>query len=141
MKEERYLVDSNIVIYHANDDELLTAEVKDILGNYNNRVYVPSKCVEELICLQQSKRLDVKKWKSADDIFESILGEMNFEIKYVAEEHLRTLGRLPVFPDHKDPTDKIIIAQAITEKTHLISSDRKFHDYRPFGLKFVFNKR
>ncbi|GBU22770.1 hypothetical protein R80B4_02682 [Fibrobacteres bacterium R8-0-B4] len=141
MKGERYLVDSNIVIYHANDDELLMADVKDILGNYNHRIYVPSKCVEELICLHQSNRLCVKKWKSADDIIGSIIGEMNFEIKYVKEEHLRTLARLPLFPDHKDPTDKIIIAQAITEKTPIISSDRKFHDYRPFGLKFVFNKR
>jgi len=48
---------------------------------------------------------------------------------------------LPLLPDHKDPTDRIAIAQAITEKIPLISSDRKFHDYRRYGLDFVFNKR
>ncbi len=44
-------------------------------------------------------------------------------------------------PDHKDPTDRIIIAQAIAEKIPIVSSDTKFHDYKRSGLKFVFNKR
>jgi len=59
----------------------------------------------------------------------------------VAEEHLRTLARLPLFPDHRDQTDRIAIAQAITEKIPIISSDRKFQDYRRSGLDLVFNKR
>ncbi|MDR2693614.1 MAG: hypothetical protein LBB74_05300 [Chitinispirillales bacterium] len=42
------------------------------------------------------------------------------------------------FPDHKDPADRIIIAQDVTEKTPIISSDRNFHDYRRYGQKFVF---
>jgi len=141
MRTERYFVDSNILYYHAGDQGQLTAEIKGILGNYNNRIYVPSKCVEELIYLQQAGKIGVKQWKSAEAIIDFIIDEMDIGIKYIAEEHLRTLARLPLFPDHKDPTDRIIIAQAITEKTPLISSDRKFHEYRRFGLKFVFNKR
>jgi PIN domain nuclease of toxin-antitoxin system len=123
------------------DDSRITSDVMDILANYNNRIYVPAKCVEELIYLQQSNRINVKQWKSADDIIGYITDELGFGIKYVAEEHLRTLARLPLFPDHKDPTDRIIIAQAITEKTPLVSSDRKFHEYKRVGLDFVFNKR
>jgi len=140
MKPERYLVDSNIVIYRASDEDELTAEVKDILGNTRNYIYVPSKCVEELIYLQQSRRIDVKIWRSAGDIIRYINDELA-GIKYVAMEHLQTLARLPLFPDHKDPTDRIAIAQAITEKIPIISSDRQFHDYKRSGLEFIYNKR
>jgi len=62
-------------------------------------------------------------------------------MSFTGNEHLRTLTELPIFPDHKDPTDRIIIAQAITEKIPIVSSDRKFHDYKRYGLDFVFNKR
>jgi PIN domain nuclease of toxin-antitoxin system len=141
MKGERYYVDSNIVIYRISDQELLTAEVKAILYEYGNHIYVPSKCVEELIYLQQSGRIEVKPWRSAEDIVGYIKDELSYEIRYVNEKHLHRLARLPLFPEHKDPTDRIAIAQAIEEKIPIISSDRKFHDYKRSGLKFVFNKR
>jgi len=136
----RYLIDSNIVFFSASDPEELTAEVKDILDDPSNHIYIPAKCVEELIYLVQAKKITARQWKSANDIIDYIK-KLDFAIKYAAEEHLRTLARLPLFPDHKDPTDRIIVAQAITEKIALISSDRKFPLYVRYGLKFVFNKR
>jgi len=141
MRFERYLIDTNILIYRVTDEGMLTAEVMDIFKDTTNRIYVPSKCVEELIYLVQSGRVVDDRWKSAKDVVDSIINDLQFEIKYIAEEHLRTLAGLPIFADHKDPTDRIIIAQAITEKTPIVSSDRKFNDYRQVGLKFVFNKR
>ncbi len=42
---------------------------------------------------------------------------------------------------HKDPSDHIIIAQALTEKLPLISSDSRFEFYRSQGLDLVFNKK
>ena len=136
----RYLIDSNILVFFIIDTDQLTREVKDTIDDYGNRIYVPAKCVEELIYLQQSRKIAVKRWKTADDIIDHIK-ELGFGIKYAAEEHLRTLAKLPLFPDHKDPTDRIIVAQAITEKIALISSDRKFPLYVRYGLDFVFNKR
>jgi PIN domain nuclease of toxin-antitoxin system len=141
MKSERYYVDSNIVIYRASDEDELTAEVSAILENTANYIYVPSKCVEELIYLQQSRRIDVKIWKSAADIVGYINDELSYKIMYVNERHLHRLARLPLFPDHKDPTDRIAIAQAIEEKIPIISSDRQFHDYKRSGLEFIYNKR
>jgi len=137
----RYLIDSNILIFYVMDPDELTREVDDILNDHGNRIYIPSRCVEELIHLRQSGKITAKIWKSAEDIVHTITDEFGFDVKTVAKEHLLTLSRLPLLPDHKDPTDRIAIAQAITEKIPLISSDRKFHDYRRYGLDFVFNKR
>jgi len=137
----RYLIDTNILYFHMTDIDQLTAEVKDILYDCGNRIYVPLKCVEELVYLLQSGKIRLKQCKSAEDIIDFIDEELDFEIKYPGKEHLRTLARLPLFPDHKDPADRVIIAQAITEKVPLVSSDRKFHNYKKYGLDFVFNKR
>ena len=54
---------------------------------------------------------------------------------------IRTLAALHVNEEqeHKDPFDHIIIAQAITHKMTLVSSDTKFPYYRKQGLKLVEN--
>ncbi|GBU21509.1 hypothetical protein R80B4_01402 [Fibrobacteres bacterium R8-0-B4] len=140
MNPERYLIDSNIVIYRANDVRLLTPEVQDIL-DHSSLVYVPSKCVEELIYLQHAGRIELKQCKSPEDVVGYIIDVLKYGIWYVGEGHLRALARLPLFRDHKDPTDRIIIAQAIAEEITLVSSDTKFHDYKRSGLKFIFNDK
>jgi len=138
----RYFVDSNILIFHmAKNDDELSAKVQDILYDGNNLIFIPSRCVEEIIHLQQSGKIRFKQWKSAEDIVDFIINELNFGIKHTGNEHLRTLAKLPLFPDHKDPIDRIAIAQAITERTCIISSDTKFYYYEKYGLDLVFNKR
>ena len=42
---------------------------------------------------------------------------------------------------HKDPSDHVIIAHAITEHLPLISSDTRFGFYRSQGLDLVFNQK
>ncbi len=141
MKPERYLVDSNIVIYRPNDVDLLTPEVSRILHDDSNLISVPSKCVEELIYLHHSGRVKLKPCKSPEDIYGYIIEDLQYEIKYVDKGHLQALARLPLFPEHKDPTDRIIIAQAIVEKIPLISSDTEFPNYKRYGLEFIFNDK
>lgn len=42
---------------------------------------------------------------------------------------------------HKDPSDHVIIAHALTERLTLISSDRRFAFYRGQGLDLIWNER
>ena len=136
----RYMIDSNILIFIAMDRELLTREVDDILNDYSNLIYIPAKCIEELMYLQLSGKIRVKRWKSPEDILRTV-DEFSIGIKHTSDEHLWTLARLPLFPQHKDPTDRVIIAQSITEKIPMISSDKQFPLYRRHGLSLVFNER
>ena len=39
--------------------------------------------------------------------------------------------------DHRDPSDHVIIAQAITERLPLLSSDTRFWFYRNQGLELI----
>ena len=61
----------------------------------------------------------------------------------MGEEQLGTYARLEInkAEDHKDPSDHIIIAHAITNRMPLISSDHKFKFYTKQGLDLVYNKK
>lgn len=57
-------------------------------------------------------------------------------------ELVRTsLDYYTLYDDHRDPNDRLIIAQAISDQIPLISSDRKFSRYERYGLDFIFNER
>lgn len=65
------------------------------------------------------------------------------EILPLEEEYMKTYSelRINITENHKDPSDHVIIAQAITLGIPLISSDGKFEFYKSQGLDFLYNKR
>jgi len=141
MRRRHYLIDTNIMCFLAEGAGILDKGTENILGDYANDIYISSECVCELIHLHQRNKIKIKRWKTTNDIIDFIDNEANIKIKYIEKKHLQTLVNLPLFPDHKDPNDRIIIAQAITDKIPLISSDRKFFHYEKYGLEFIYNER
>ena len=59
--------------------------------------------------------------------------------------HIHPFGNseleLNIAQDHKDPSDHVIIAHAITENIPLVSDDGKFEFYRKQGLDLILNKK
>ena len=55
--------------------------------------------------------------------------------------YLQEYANLPLWKEHSDPNDRLIIAQAKSDKICLVSSDHKFRHYQQYGLEFLFNKR
>ena len=137
----RYLIDTNIFIFYAQDLLSLDREVLHIIESYENRIYLSSESVKEIIHLFHCGKINTSKWKFAQDLLNAIEAEFGFFISYVQKGHLLTMARLEPAPNHNDPTDQLIIAQAITEKIPLISSDRKFEHYCKQKLNFIYNKR
>jgi PIN domain nuclease of toxin-antitoxin system len=98
-----------------------------------------SESIKEIILLIQNKKIKAG-WKNVKDIFDSAY-EMNIIINYIKEEHLCTFWNIVPVNNHRDPSDRMIISQAITEKIPLISSDTEFVSYQNQGLEFIFNKK
>ena len=48
---------------------------------------------------------------------------------------------LHILGDHRDPNDRLIIAQGISDNIPLISSDLKLSRYEKYGLDFILNER
>jgi len=136
----RYLIDSNLLI-DATSKAYISDKISDILADYENIIYVSSESVKEFIHWLQSSKVTPKIKLQVVDVIDFIENTLGFEVKYIAKEHLRTMSKLDKVEGHNDPSDRLIIAQAITENLPLISSDREFPKYVNMGLNFIPNYR
>ena len=135
----RYLIDTNVFTRMVNESDLFSGNVKSIIEDYENILYVSSESVKEYIHLVQNKKITLKKGFDLSNIFDLIENNLGLIVKYVSKEHLRKFAMLDLVEGHNDPSDRLIIAQALTEKMPLISSDAKFPKYRKQGLDLITN--
>ena len=135
----RFLLDTNIVLFFLFSTKELERKALDLLTDYNNQLYVSTVSLQEIIYLFKRNKIKTQ-WKKAEEILPSI-DAVHFESLHVKKEHLVTYSKLSTLNEHNDPSDHIIISQAITEKITLISSDLKFEYYIPQKLDFIFNSR
>jgi len=139
----RYLIDTNIMVYAMSDWDMLSHDVKAIIEAPDTVLYISAESVKELVLAYRNKGLMAKRWKTASDMVASIEDEFYVTILPLKKEHMETYARLQIneAQGHKDPSDHIIIAHAMTERMPLISSDRRFEFYRGQGLDLVFNRK
>ena len=137
---ERYLIDTNVLVQIVTEQNF-TEDVHYILNYGGAQITIGSECVKEFINLLQCE--DIKPRKqfglTIATVFEFIEDTLGFIVKYVDKGHLKQLCKMEIIDKHTDPSDRLIIAQAITEKIPLISSDKKFPKYRKMGLDFIPN--
>ena len=128
----RYLIDTNIFVYMASDPEYLNRDIDAIIQEPETLLYISAESVRELIVAYRNKGLCSKRWKSAEAM-----------IVAIEKEHMQTYAHMEIneAQGHKDPSDHVIIAHAITEHLPLISSDTRFGFYRSQGLDLVFNQK
>lgn len=139
----RILIDTCIYIHFATDRSLLSKDVLALLEDYDNTICVSAETPRELVIQYNNKKLVAKYWKSARDMVDAIQRDYYINILPLREEHMKTYSELELnmAQDHKDPSDHVIIAHAITEHLPLISDDSKFEFYRKQGLDLILNKK
>jgi PIN domain nuclease of toxin-antitoxin system len=137
----RLLLDTNIYVYMVTDRKSLTKDVCTYLEDPENLKYLSIVSLQELITAFRTKKLLSKIWKTEAEMVSFVLNDPSVEIDNTDVNVIRTLAALQVneAQDHKDPFDHIIIAQAISHKMTLVSSDTKFPFYRKQGLRLVEN--
>lgn len=141
----RYYLDTNILAFllQKQRNELHPNTIS-IIEDYSNVLITSSVCVAELIHLCHIEKVFNDSRKRTLESAEAILPwlkEMWIEIVPVNDLHLHHYAALSLRDDHRDPNDRLIIAQAISDRIPLISSDHRFFDYEKNGLEFIYNER
>ena len=139
----RILIDTCIYIHYTVDQSQLSKDLLALLEDYDNTICVSSETPRELIIQFNNGKAVSKYWKSARDMVDAIQRDYFINILPLKEEHMKTYAELELntAQDHKDPSDHVIIAHAITEHLPLISDDSKFEFYRKQGLDLILNKK
>ena len=139
----RLLLDTNIVMYLINDTTDLSFEVEKLLSDYENQLFVSAPTLRELAANWHKYSYMQRRWESPTALIECLREDYFINVLYPQREHYKIFLDLTwnEAEDHRDTTDLLIIAHAITEKLTLISSDRKFPFYRAQGLDLIYNKK
>jgi len=118
------LVDTQSLIWFVEDDQKLPAGVKARMESGEFRLLVSVASLWEMAI-----KMSLNKLVLSDDFASTAarIQENGFELLPIETEHLVTLTTLDYI--HRDPFDRLIIAQAISEGIPVISSDEIFARY------------
>jgi PIN domain nuclease of toxin-antitoxin system len=121
----RLLLDIHTLLWWLTGSSSLPASARKLIANKNNDVLVSAASVWEI-----ANKVRLGKLPIAIDLahdFTAYLERGRFETLAVSAEHGIRAGLLP--GPHKDPFDRMLIAQALAENLAIVSNDVVFDGY------------
>ncbi|GHU95701.1 twitching motility protein PilT [Bacteroidia bacterium] len=140
MQQLRYLLDTHIVIWWLSKSKNINKHIFEDIKYFQYPFFVSVESLREIVTLITTDRIDLKM--TLREIV-AALAEQQIEIVPIELRHIEVLEQLPI-PNignelHKDPADRLLIAQAIADNYTIISADHKFPFYERFGLNLLLN--
>jgi PIN domain nuclease of toxin-antitoxin system len=126
--EVRVLLDTEILVYAVESPERLTKRAAAVLENVENVLELSAVSLSEIAI-----KTALGKLKLSVDVVRQAVADLDIRILPYSADHAFHLFDLPLH--HGDPFDRQIIAQALSEKIPILTSDEKFSLYK--GLKLI----
>jgi len=117
----RLLLDTHILIWMMAEDARLSAEARSLISGAT-AVYASTASIWELAIKASLGKLHLDVERMAGLMDEAGIYELQ-----IAREHVMAVARLPLL--HRDPFDRLLIAQAITEPMRLLTADPQLAAY------------
>lgn len=120
----RFLIDTHILIWFLEGHASLSTENRQLIVDGDNDVLVSVASLWEIAIKVSVGKLELAA--SIPAIVERIREE-DIELVQISTSHIVQVSTLPFH--HKDPFDRMIIAQALVETLPVISTDNDFNVY------------
>ena len=122
----RLLLDTHVLLWWLADDPALGAVTRQLIGESRNQVLVSAASIWE-VSIKRSKGL-----LEVPDDLEALVEDEGFTKLPISLFHAQQAGALPEI--HRDPFDRMLIAQAQAEGLELVTADGIIPQY---GVKVV----
>jgi PIN domain nuclease of toxin-antitoxin system len=113
-----YLLDTHAIIWFLNGDEKLSVKSKEIIENQDNLKFVSIASIWE-IAIKIS--LNKFKFNKGFKKFLELIDANGFEILPISFDHALTVSTLNFI--HRDPFDRLIVSQALSDNLTIITTD------------------
>lgn len=117
-----YLIDTHIFLWWLFDDPKLHTNCREIIRNSENRIIVSSASAWEIATKYRIGKLP--EAKQLVEEYSQILHQAKFIELAITTAHALRAGSLPIA--HRDPFDRMIMAQAELENLPVITYDAAF---------------
>jgi PIN domain nuclease of toxin-antitoxin system len=124
-----YLLDTHCWLWLKLDDSRLPSPVRRKLLRDPDQLVLSSVCVMEIVVKQAVGKLTLS---GGAHHFVAELLEDGVRTLDASVEHMLRMGTLP--PRHRDPFDRLLVAQALVEGLTLVSADPHVLAYEPRAL-------
>ena len=121
----RYLLDTHTLIWLFSNNPQLSNQARSINTDESNELFVSIASIWELTIKSSLGKLNLTIPLS--DLIAQKLIPSDIQLLPIQLEHLAVLQILPFH--HRDPFDRILIAQAISDRLTLLSTDAAFKSY------------
>lgn len=118
---QRVLLDTQVLLWWLANDPRLGSRCKELISDNRNQVFVSAATTWEI-----SIKTALGKLTAPEDM-DSIVDDEGFDKLPISLYHGQLAGRLP--PLHRDPFDRMLIAQAQAEGLILITADEMITRY------------
>ena len=117
----RFLVDTHAVLWWLADDPALPEQARATIGESDAEALVSVASLWEIAIKRRLGKLEAPQ-----SLPETIITE-GFQWLAIEPEHAWAVASLP--DDHRDPFDRLLIAQGLAEGLPIVTGDHRFADY------------
>ena len=121
------LLDTHVFIWYLLNDSKLSQTASNLINNKSNLVYI-----SPIVFWEIAIKVSIKKLVLNSDYETFIsLGMHAYQFKHlpITLTHTTRLLSLPQPPNHRDPFDRLLVAQALAEGDTLVSADARLDAY------------
>lgn len=119
------LLDTHALIWWLTGDKALSAKAQKAIADEDNAIFVSAASAMEVATKYRIGKLPNAELLARE--FEAILADQGFADLPIAVRHARMAGEMNIV--HKDPFDRLLIAQAQAEDMVLVSNEALFDGF------------
>jgi PIN domain nuclease of toxin-antitoxin system len=122
----RLLFDTECWLWSVREPDRLNKRAKELIDDQATELYLSVASIWEIIIKNQIGKLPLPK--APEDYIPELLQLQQTKTLVITPTHIYQLPKLPLL--HRDPFDRLLIAQALTEKLTLLTADRLIRQYK-----------
>jgi PIN domain nuclease of toxin-antitoxin system len=120
----RLLLDTQLVLWWITHPARIPAAARSLIEDTNEEVYVSRASLWEMAIKVGLGKLRVDLIKFAHQVTTDGFLWLDIENRHILE-----VASLPYFDDHKDPFDRLLVAQSLSEPLIFLTADTKLACY------------